>query len=113
VAARSPRHRGIDVRRIDHRRARGLVAVRVGAGQRRVAWLGEGGRAESEAIDHPLAHLRAPALATARRVQRQPEEAGRAAVDLILKDFENREQRSPPEARFDFAEVRKDLGLLP
>ena len=33
------------------------------------------------------------------------------AVEVLLKDFENHEQRSPPEARFDFAEVRKDLGL--
>ena len=36
---------------------------------------------------------------------------GRAAVDVLLRDFENHEQRMPPEARFDFAEIRKDLGL--
>jgi hypothetical protein len=36
---------------------------------------------------------------------------GRAGVDVLLKEFENHEQRSPPEARFDFADVRKDLGL--
>ncbi|HVV52844.1 MAG TPA: SEC-C domain-containing protein [Polyangia bacterium] len=36
---------------------------------------------------------------------------GRAAVDVLLKEFENNEQRSPPEARFDFSDVRKDLGL--
>jgi hypothetical protein len=36
---------------------------------------------------------------------------GRAAVDVLLKDFENHEQRSPPDVRFDFGEVRKDLGF--
>jgi len=36
---------------------------------------------------------------------------GRAVVDVLLRDFENHEQRAPPEARFDFGEVRKDLGL--
>jgi hypothetical protein len=35
---------------------------------------------------------------------------GRAVVDLLLRDFENHEERSPPEARVDFEEVRKDLG---
>jgi hypothetical protein len=36
---------------------------------------------------------------------------GRAVVDVLLRDFENHEERAPAEARFDFAEVRKDLGL--
>ena len=50
------------------------------------------------------------------RIRKTPREAirtaqGRAVVDVLLRDFENHEERAPPEARFDFAEVRKDLGL--
>lgn len=36
---------------------------------------------------------------------------GRQAVDGLLKDFENHEHRAPPEVRFDFADIRRDLGL--
>jgi hypothetical protein len=60
-----------------------------------------------EWADHPL-----PALDGKTPRQAMRSAAGRAAVDLMLKDFENHEQHAPPEARFDFAEVRKDLGLL-
>jgi hypothetical protein len=47
---------------------------------------------------------------------RTPREAartvsGRAAVELLLKDIENRERRLPDGADFDFAEVRKELRL--
>ncbi|MEE9280651.1 MAG: SEC-C domain-containing protein [Myxococcota bacterium] len=36
---------------------------------------------------------------------------GRAAVDVLLKDMENLEQRSPSSERFDFSELRGKLGL--
>ena len=35
---------------------------------------------------------------------------GRAAVDNLLKEMENHEQRAPGPA-FDFTELRRDLGL--
>jgi hypothetical protein len=56
--------------------------------------------------DHPL-----PALAgkTPRDAVRSA--GGRAAVDLLLKDFEYQESRLSPEARFEFSEIRKELGL--
>ena len=59
-----------------------------------------------EWTDHPIPALQGK---TPREAIRPAQ--GRTAVEVLLKDFENREQRSPPEARFDFAEVRKDLGL--
>jgi hypothetical protein len=37
--------------------------------------------------------------------------AGRGAVDVLLKDMENREQQSPSGERFDFSELRRELGL--
>jgi hypothetical protein len=37
--------------------------------------------------------------------------AGRAAVDVLLKDMENREQRLPEAARFDFSRLRAELAL--
>lgn len=36
---------------------------------------------------------------------------GRAAVELLLKQMENSEKRSSPEAPFDFAPIRRELGL--
>ena len=36
---------------------------------------------------------------------------GRDAVDALLKHFEHHEQRSPPDVRFDFNDMRRDLGL--
>jgi SEC-C motif len=36
---------------------------------------------------------------------------GREAVDALLKHFEHHEQRSPPDVRFDFNDMRRDLGL--
>jgi hypothetical protein len=59
-----------------------------------------------EWTDHPIPALQGKTPREAIRTAQ-----GRTAVEVLLKDFENREQRSPPEARFDFAEVRKDLGL--
>jgi hypothetical protein len=44
-----------------------------------------------------------------REAMRTP--AGRAAVDVLLKDMENTEQRSPPGERFDFSELRRTLEL--
>ncbi len=37
--------------------------------------------------------------------------AGRGAVDVLLKDMENLEQRLPPGERFDFSELRQRLEL--
>jgi hypothetical protein len=37
--------------------------------------------------------------------------AGRGAVDVLLKEMENLEQRSPPGERFDFSELRRRLKL--
>jgi hypothetical protein len=36
---------------------------------------------------------------------------GREAVDLLLKEFENHEQRVPGGKPFDFAPLRRELGL--
>jgi hypothetical protein len=36
---------------------------------------------------------------------------GRNALDVLLKDMENHEQRAAPGAAFDFAEIRRQLGL--
>ena len=38
--------------------------------------------------------------------------AGRAAVDLLLKDMEHMEQRAPG-APFDFTAIRRKLGIAP
>ena len=56
--------------------------------------------------DQPLPALKGR---TPRETVRTAE--GRAAVDDLLKDMENEEQRSPPGAAFDFSEVRRTLGL--
>ena len=37
--------------------------------------------------------------------------SGRAAVDVLLKDIENRERRFPDGAGFDFAGIRRELRL--
>jgi hypothetical protein len=37
--------------------------------------------------------------------------AGRGAVDVLLKEMENLEQRSPPGERFDFSDLRRELRL--
>lgn len=39
--------------------------------------------------------------------------AGRAQVELLLKDGENLEARMPEEQRFDFSVIRRELGLDP
>ena len=36
---------------------------------------------------------------------------GRARVDVLLKDLENRESRLPPDERMDVAALRARLGL--
>ena len=55
--------------------------------------------------DHPL-----PALhgMTAREAVHTA--GGRAAVDNLLKEMENHEQRAPGPA-FDFSDLRRELGL--
>jgi hypothetical protein len=57
-------------------------------------------------LDHPL-----PALAgkTPREAARTAQ--GRSAVDVLLKDMENHEQRSTRDAAFDFSTQRRELGL--
>ncbi len=56
--------------------------------------------------DHPL-----PALAgkTPREAIRTAQ--GRGAVDVLLKEMENREQRGGAGASFDFSSLRRELGL--
>jgi hypothetical protein len=56
--------------------------------------------------DHPLAALRGK---TPREAMRTAD--GRAAVDVLLKDFENHEIRQSDDARYDFSEIRRGLGL--
>jgi hypothetical protein len=36
---------------------------------------------------------------------------GRSAVDVLLKDMENHEQRSARGVAFDFSELRRELRL--
>jgi hypothetical protein len=36
---------------------------------------------------------------------------GRAAVEVLLKDFENHESRHQADARYDFGHLRRSLGL--
>ena len=57
-------------------------------------------------IDRPV-----PALSgkTPRQAVRTKE--GKAQVDLLLKDIENRESRLPEEQRYDISEIRTRLGL--
>jgi hypothetical protein len=37
--------------------------------------------------------------------------AGREQVDLLLKEFEAGEARLPEDQRFDFSDLRRELGL--
>ena len=39
--------------------------------------------------------------------------AGRARVDVMLKDIENHESRLPAAHRFDFSHIRRELRLDP
>jgi hypothetical protein len=57
-------------------------------------------------LDHSL-----PALdgMTPRKAARTV--PGRSAVDTLLKDMENREQRSAGGSAFDFSKFRRELGL--
>jgi hypothetical protein len=56
--------------------------------------------------DHPLPALHGK---TPREAVRTAE--GRAMVEVLLKDFENHESRHPDDARYDFGELRRALGL--
>ena len=56
--------------------------------------------------DRPIPALRGK---TPREAVRSRE--GRQAVDALLKDIENHEQRASSDVRFDFAEIRRDLDL--
>ena len=64
------------------------------------------GRHYAEWADHPLPALHGK---TPREAARTAD--GRAAVDVMLKDFENHESRHPDDARYDFGELRRALGL--
>jgi hypothetical protein len=57
-------------------------------------------------IDHAL-----PALGGARPRDAVRTAAGREAVDLLLKEMENLEQRGAGAAAFDFGTIRRQLGL--
>ncbi|MHC4932733.1 MAG: SEC-C metal-binding domain-containing protein [Planctomycetota bacterium] len=52
-----------------------------------------------------------PALAGKSPREATRTSAGRGAVDVLLKEMENLEERSPPAERFDFAELRRQLNL--
>ena len=56
--------------------------------------------------DHPL-----PALEGRTPREAVTTAAGRSAVDVLLKDMENHEQRAGDDAAFDFAPLRDELGL--
>ena len=57
--------------------------------------------------DRPLPALGGQTPRAAVRTQ-----AGRAQVDLLLKEAEMAEARAPKGQAFDFSVVRRDLGLL-
>jgi hypothetical protein len=57
-------------------------------------------------LDHPLPALRGLTPRAAARTA-----SGRAAVDVLLKEIENQEQRSAPGAPFDVSALRRELGL--
>ncbi len=57
--------------------------------------------------DHPL-----PALGGKTPREAVRTKAGRAQVDLVLKEGEMMEARGPEGQRFDFSILRRDLGLL-
>ena len=57
-------------------------------------------------VDHPLPALHGKSPREAVRTK-----AGRAQVDLLLKEHENHEAHLPPEQQFDFSAVRAELGL--
>ncbi len=57
-------------------------------------------------IDHPLPALEGK---TPREAARNPQ--GRAALDVLLKDMENREQRSSQGPPFDFGGIRRQLEI--
>ena len=57
-------------------------------------------------IDQPLPVLEGKTPREAARTAQ-----GRAAVDVLLKDMENHEQRSAGDGAFDFSEVRRELRL--
>lgn len=59
-------------------------------------------------LDQPI-----PALAGKTPRQAARTKAGRAKVDLLLKDIENHEARLPDGARYDFSRLRSELRLAP
>ncbi len=74
--------------------------------RRRSAALGARGRAAWP--DQPLPALNGRTPREAVRTAR-----GRTAVDLLLKDLENREQRAGGDAAFDLSAIHRELGLDP
>jgi len=59
-------------------------------------------------LDDPV-----PALGGKTPREATRSERGRAEVDLLLRTMEHSEQRAAPGARFDFAELRRELDLPP
>jgi hypothetical protein len=57
-------------------------------------------------VDHPLPALGGETPRMAVRTK-----AGRQKVDVLLKESENMESRSPAGQRFDFGVIRRELGL--
>lgn len=61
------------------------------------------------ACARPAARRGDVGLKPPREALRTP--AGRAAVDVLLKEMENMEERAPAAERFNFAALRAKLGL--
>jgi hypothetical protein len=57
-------------------------------------------------IDQPIPALGGKTPRAAARSKKS-----RQALDLLLRDMENRENRLPERARFDVGWIRKELGL--
>jgi hypothetical protein len=59
-----------------------------------------------EWADHPLPALNGKTPREAIRTA-----SGRSVVETLLKHFENHEEHAPPDVRFDFNSIRRELGL--
>jgi hypothetical protein len=75
------------------------------------AELAEAARADKAAHYATWPDIPVPALNGKTPRQAARSRAGRAALDVLLKDLENREAREPEALRFDVGKLRKVLGV--
>jgi SEC-C motif len=75
------------------------------------AELAEAAREEKAAHYATWPDIPVPALGGKTPRQAARSRAGRAQLDVLLKDLENREARQPAELRFDVGRLRKVLGV--